>query len=621
MWPTVLILLLCSFLLSLALASVYHDYCIVGGGPSGLQLGYFMKTASRDYIVFERSNISGSFFQQYPRHRKLISLNKRNTGKVNKEFNLRHDWNSLLSHDPDLLVTKYSREIFPNADVLVKYLDDYQKKLDINVKFNANIYNIRTEKNQSSPDGQVFTMQDQTGQSYVCRTLIMATGVSTPNIPNGDGINLTVGYESMSLNPEDYEGKSVLILGRGNSAFEIADSIYGYANFIHLLGRSRIRLAWATHYVGDLRAVNNAVLDTYQLKSLDGLFEMHVDTEMKLIQKGGKIYLPEVDDELITAPFERTILEPYDVVIRALGFIFDTSPFYNKSLTLGAGKLKKYPAITHNYESVDYTGLFYAGTASHSLDFRKSSGGFIHGFRYTARALHRLMEWRYEGIPWPYIDLRLPQLMNYVIKRMNEVSGTYQMFQVLGDVLIVSEDKESIRVIEEFPIHLLHELPQRTGHNGSAYIVIVLEYGHNFSGPNNDVFRLDRAVGGAIYASLSNFLHPVIYYYSQLPTEESMQSKSKNETLPRPDYIHHIVEDFYTSWQKSQTHILPLRRFFEKVLSVDLRTFYTKSCFLVSMTKDKTSQHCKQSYLLNQGLYGTKELKLSSMYRGLILTI
>lgn len=100
-----------------------------------------------------------------------------------------------------------------------------------------------------------------------------------------------------------------------------------------------------------------------------------------------------------------------------------------------------------------------------------------------------------------------------------------------------------------------------------------------------------------------------------------MQSKSKNETLPRPDYIHHIVEDFYTSWQKSQTHILPLRRFFEKVLSVDLRTFYTKSCFLVSMTKDKTSQHCKQSYLQNRGLYGTKELKLSSMYRGLILTI
>ena len=41
--------------------------------------------------------------------------------------------------------------------------------------------------------------------------------------------------------------------GRGNSAFEIADRIYGSTNLIHMIGRSRVRLSWATHYVGDLR--------------------------------------------------------------------------------------------------------------------------------------------------------------------------------------------------------------------------------------------------------------------------------------------------------------------------------------------------------------------------------
>ena len=45
----------------------------------------------------------------------------------------------------------------------------------------------------------------------------------------------------------------------------------------------------------------------------------------------------------------------------------------------------KYPQIDHSYESVDYPGLYYAGTATHSLDWRKSAGGFIHGFRYTGR--------------------------------------------------------------------------------------------------------------------------------------------------------------------------------------------------------------------------------------------
>jgi len=43
----------------------------------------------------------------------------------------------------------------------------------------------------------------------------------------------------------------------------------------------------------------------------------------------------------------------------------------------------KYPKIDHSYQSVDYPGLYYAGAATHSLDLRKSAGGFIHGFRYT----------------------------------------------------------------------------------------------------------------------------------------------------------------------------------------------------------------------------------------------
>ena len=41
----------------------------------------------------------------------------------------------------------------------------------------------------------------------------MATGLWKPNIPDMEGIEHTDGYETMSLNPDDYEGKSVLILG------------------------------------------------------------------------------------------------------------------------------------------------------------------------------------------------------------------------------------------------------------------------------------------------------------------------------------------------------------------------------------------------------------------------
>lgn len=100
----------------------------------------------------------------------------------------------------------------------------------------------------------------------------MASGLSLPNIP--DQFKDVDGYESSPLKPSDYEGKTVLILGmlklkllklrifcilhftikgRGNSAFETAQSIYGYTNLVHMVARSRVRNAFSTHYVGDVR--------------------------------------------------------------------------------------------------------------------------------------------------------------------------------------------------------------------------------------------------------------------------------------------------------------------------------------------------------------------------------
>ena len=43
----------------------YHDYIVVGAGPGGLQMAYFLKNAARDYIVLEKANISGIILAQF----------------------------------------------------------------------------------------------------------------------------------------------------------------------------------------------------------------------------------------------------------------------------------------------------------------------------------------------------------------------------------------------------------------------------------------------------------------------------------------------------------------------------------------------------------------------------
>src|SRR6185312_15816779 len=96
-----------------------HDYLIIGAGPAGLQLGYFLQKAERDYLILEAGESPGTFFKKFPRHRTLISNNKVFTGVEDPEVNLRWDWNSLLCNNSQLLLKNYTRDYFPRADTFV----------------------------------------------------------------------------------------------------------------------------------------------------------------------------------------------------------------------------------------------------------------------------------------------------------------------------------------------------------------------------------------------------------------------------------------------------------------------------------------------------------------------
>ncbi|XP_066917263.1 FAD-dependent oxidoreductase domain-containing protein 2-like [Clytia hemisphaerica] len=578
-------------LLQTILLTYGKDYCIIGAGPSGLQMGYFLERAGRDYIIYERDPSPGWFYKVYPRHRTLISLNKRHTGKTNKEFNMRHDWNSLISDNDDLLITKYSKEFFPPADTLVKYLDDYARVLKLKAQYNTNILNVTY-----SNEDKAYTLTDKKNKAYNCKVLIVSTGMWVENYPKDvPGIDLTEGYPEMSINKDDYDGKSVLIIGRGNSGFETAQHLLGYTSITHMISRSRLKFSWETHYVGDVRAVNDGPIDTYQLKSLDGQTEVDLrDISLNRSVIDGKIYIRfgHGDAENATNVEDNLAVRlGYDKILRCTGFKFDRSIFDKSVRPARSDVAKKFPEITHSYESTKSKHMFFTGVSTHSLDFRKSAGGFIHGYRYTTRTLHRYLEWRYEGVQWPATVVPAKDLLNFIIKRLNEASGIYQMFSALVDVMIIREDG-NIEYLEEVGIGMLPKFKEHTGRNYNRVIVLNLEYGKNFSGPGKDPFKEDRATGDAQEAHASNFLHPVLYYYKgEIPKfPEALK-------LPRPNRLHHMVEDFLTEWVTPYTHIMPLRWFLENVFEDDLRNFYAESCFEFAMTGMEAPLQCREEYL------------------------
>jgi thioredoxin reductase len=114
----------------------------------------------------------------------------------------------------------------------------------------------------------------------------------------------------------------------------------------------------------------------------------------------------------------------YDRVIVCAGFRFASSIFADgcrPDLVLR----DRFPSQTAEWQSTNIPDLYFAGTLMQVRDYKKSTGGFIHGFRYCVRALHRIFEKRYHGAEWPHRDLSADprELMEAVIARVSLVSS------------------------------------------------------------------------------------------------------------------------------------------------------------------------------------------------------
>merc|ERR1719424_1131672 len=423
-----------------------------------------MEQDKQDYLILEKGPSAGTFYTHYPRHRGLISINKRYAGPdKGHEFHLRHDWNSLISDDPSMLMKEYSADYYPHADRLVDYLSDFTSKFDLKVRYNTHITDIR--RPHGMDHGFQLTASD--GTTFKSEYLIDCTGVAEPNIPKDMvGYELAEHYEDFNIDPKNYTDQKVLIVGKGNAAFEIATELMSEAAEVLLISRHPVKLAPFTHYPGDLRVVNDEALGAYQLKSLVSI----LDTDAPILNTSIKLTVEYNPDRFTheriggTPDMYRKRSSVYDRVIMSSGFVTDTS-FYHESIAPKRCVRDKYPVSGPGYESPDTPGLFFAGTRAHYRDYRKSSGGFIHGFRYTARALHRWLGETTANRMWPMTAVRRhpKQITEKVMERVGSSSGLYQMFSELTELLVVSGSPKSkagefLGYLEEVPIALIPEL-------------------------------------------------------------------------------------------------------------------------------------------------------------------
>ena len=509
----------------------HYKTIIIGAGPAGLQMAYCLARRGEQYVVLEAAHEVGEFFTTFPRHRKLISINKVHTGFDDTEINLRWDWNSLLSDDDAMLFRHFSKKYFPCADDMVKYLKAFSSHFNLNVRKNSEVSRIaKSGKFEISLTG---------GSVLTCDILVVATGRSQPNVPEIPGIELAEPYHSVSTDPDDFLGQRVFIIGKGNSAFETADNLVETTAAIHLASPENIVLAWKSHYVGHLRAVNNNVLDTYQLKSQNTIIDGVIES---ITPRNGKL----VVNVLYSHAHGQRIEVQVDLVILCVGFKFNTGIFDPDSCP-DLSACGTFPAMTSEWESVNVKDMYFTGTLMHSRDYEKTFSGFIHGFRYNIEVLDRFLHRKYRGRELPGLltanDPRV--LFEQIYRRVHTNSSLFQQPGFLCDIIALPEVSTSpeCQYFKDLPVDYVHD--EDFGHC-KHYLMLTMEYGKiDYADP----FNIERVPE---QGNISAFIHPVL-------------RKFKDQQLISE---YHIPEDLENNWYQ-KLYMAPFYDYLCEVLEVD----------------------------------------------------
>lgn len=460
---------------------MHHKVIIIGAGPAGLQTAYFLKKFGIDYLILERNKEPGSFFTNLPISGKLISLNKVYTGTEDSNINLRYDWNSLLN-DEGLLFKQFSEEFYPHVDSLKEYLFEFSKGL--NIKYGYSINSV--DKNENG-----FSINDL---DYTCTKLIVASGL-TPlkTIHPHYGI---LGRKYFD-DKEKFKNKTVLIIGSGNSGFELANLLTPYASSILLFGRS-INLAANTHYAGHLRTNYLSFIDTGMLKLQNF---MYIDSKNKNFSDSDFKY----ENGKYQYTFEKgpISLKEFDYLFMCNGFEFDDSIFRfpidrisSKKCIGDMEERGKFPLINEVYESINNHNLYFAGSLMHGLDFGKSPGGFIHGFRYSIKYMITTIFSKNREFTFYSIN----HVVELAFNRLTSESGLIVMFDQFCDYI----EKDGDRYI-----YIPFVNKQWVAKNGKGkYITLSYKFGTSLF----DVFKDCRGRNDDD-EDVPGFIHPVITTY------------------------------------------------------------------------------------------------------------
>jgi len=192
----------------------HHDVIVIGGGQAGLAIGYLLAQQGRNFTILEAADAPAAAWRGRWDSLRLFTP-------------VRHDSLPGLAFpgDPDR---------YPTRDEVVAYLTDYARRFELPVEYGSRVRAVRR-----AGDGYLVELDGRTERAD---QVVVATGpFQVPRVPAlADRLDSRV-LQLRSTEyraPESIPAGPVLVVGGGNTGFQIAEELAGLRE-VHLSIGSR----------------------------------------------------------------------------------------------------------------------------------------------------------------------------------------------------------------------------------------------------------------------------------------------------------------------------------------------------------------------------------------------